>query len=199
MAPVNVTRAALTANVVTLTVDAIGGLRVGYKVNVQGVDTPAQPHFDGVHTLTGVITTVVNGADVYTVTYAKNHNGNIPAYDCAGYARIVCQWIDTPDVEDWLGVPPATQADEDFLAACIDAANQWAWDRRQSAGYIADLANVAPTESVKLGTVMYAATNYRERATVDSFTSFQDLGGTAQVGSIGQILRLLGCNRPRVA
>lgn len=194
----NVTKAALSANVVTLTLDSISGLRVGYKANVQGVDTPAQPHFDGVHTLTAVTTTVVNAVNVYTIQYAKNH-ANIAQYDCAGFVRIICEWIDAADVEDWLGVAPATQADEDYLASCVDAANQWAYDRRQAAGYHKDLANVVPTDSVRLGTVMYAASQYRERASVDSFSSFQDLGTTAPVGSIGSILRLLGCNKPQVA
>jgi len=199
MSPVTVTAAALTDDVVTLTVDTISGLRVGYKVTVQGVNTDPQPHFDGTHTLTGVITTTVGDVTTYTVTYDKNHNGDIPEYDCLGYVRVVCQWIGTADVEDWLGIPPVSAADEAYLDSCVESANQWSWDRRQAAGYLTDLANVAPNQSVILGTVMYAGTLYRERASVDSFTSFQDLPTVAPVGNLGQILRLLGCNKPKVA
>jgi hypothetical protein len=40
---------------------------------------------------------------------------------------------------------------------------------------------------------------YRERGSVDSFASFQDMTITAAPGTMGQIMRLLGVNRSQVA
>lgn len=194
---VEVTKAALTSNVVTLTVATLDGLRAGYHTVVQGVDTIAQPHFDGNHILTGTATTVVNGADVYTVTYAKNH-ANIASFDCAGRITPVCTWVVAADVELFLGVAPATPEDADYLDACVEAGNDWAYRRRQAAGYD-DWANALPSADVKLGTVLYAAGLYRERGSIDSFQSFADMAPLAPIGTNAQVLRLLGLNKPKVA
>jgi hypothetical protein len=43
---------------------------------------------------------------------------------------------------------------------------------------------------------LYASALYRERGSVDSYQSFQDMSTVAPIGSMGQILKLLGCNRP---
>ena len=50
-----------------------------------------------------------------------------------------------------------------------------------------------------LGTIMYGATLYRERGSVDSFASFDQMGGAVPFGSHGQINKLLGVNRAQVA
>jgi hypothetical protein len=46
---------------------------------------------------------------------------------------------------------------------------------------------------------MYAAALYRERGSVDSYASFQDMAITAPTGTMGQIMRLLGIRRSQVA
>jgi hypothetical protein len=46
---------------------------------------------------------------------------------------------------------------------------------------------------------MLAASYYRERGSVDSFASFQDMAITAPTGTMGQIMRLLGIRRSQVA
>jgi hypothetical protein len=46
---------------------------------------------------------------------------------------------------------------------------------------------------------MYAAVLYRERGSVDSFASFDQMGGAVPFGSNGQINKLLGVNRAQVA
>lgn len=194
----NVTKASLTTNVVTLTLDTIVGLRPGYTVHVYGVDTQAQPHFDGNQTLTAVTTTTVDGVDVYTVTYAKTH-ANIAEFTSYGQMRIRCTWIDDADVEDWLGGQPDDAIDQDYLTTCVEAANAWCYARRFSAGY-QDWPTHLPNDSVRQGAVTLAAALYRERGSVDSFSSFQQMPVVAPLaGSLGQVMRLLGIGRAAVA
>jgi hypothetical protein len=67
------------------------------------------------------------------------------------------------------------------------------------AGYQGESLSSVPSSAVKLGTIMYAASLYRERGSVDSFASFQELGSPTPTGSMGQIMRLLGIRRSQVA
>jgi hypothetical protein len=67
------------------------------------------------------------------------------------------------------------------------------------AGYQAESLTTAPSSAVKLGTIMLAAALYRERGSIDSFASFQDMGSPTPIGSKGQIMRLLGIRRSQVA
>jgi hypothetical protein len=56
-----------------------------------------------------------------------------------------------------------------------------------------------PGGDVELGTIMYAGSLYRERGSVDSFASFEQMGTPIPYGQNGQINRLLGVNRSQVA
>jgi hypothetical protein len=109
-----------------------------------------------------------------------------------------CSWIDADDVADWLGIGAATANDTAFLTLAAGAANQYAYRRRREAGYF-DSLTIVPGADVQLGTIMYAGTLYRERGSVDSFASFEDMGGAVPFGSNGQINKLLGVNRSQVA
>ena len=109
-----------------------------------------------------------------------------------------CTWISSSDVLSWLGISVATANDTTFVGSCTDAANAFAFRRRKEAGYFDSLTTV-PSADVKLGTIMYAGALYRERGSVDSFASFNELGAPTPVGSMGQIMRLLGINRAQVA
>ena len=108
-----------------------------------------------------------------------------------------CSWIDADDIAEWLGVESATANDTAFIATCVAAANAWCYRRRASAGYFDSLSTV-PDGSVKLGTVMYGATLYRERGSVDGYASFDAMGTTQPIASYGRILQLLGVGRPQV-
>ena len=110
-----------------------------------------------------------------------------------------CTWIVAADVLSWLGISVATANDTTFVGVCTDAANAWAYKARKMGGYQAESLSTAPSSAVKLGTIMYAAALYRERGSVDSFASFQDMGSPTPVGSMGQIMRLLGIRRSQVA
>lgn len=183
----NVTSALLSANVITLELVTVAGLRPGYTVHVDEVGQ----HFDGNHVLTTVNSTL------NTVTAAFNH-ANIAEFDCWGQLNITVTWCDTADVTDFLGVAPAEPVDEAWLEACTEAANVWCWDRRQAAGYT-DVPGVAPSHKVRLGAVMKSAELYRQRGSIDGYASFQSLESVAPVSTNVEVLRLLGINRPAVA
>jgi len=110
-----------------------------------------------------------------------------------------CTWIVAADVLSWLGISVATANDTTFVGVCTDAANAWAYKARKMAGYQGEYLSTVPSSAVKLGTIMYAAALYRERGSVDSYASFQDMAVTAPTGTMGQIMRLLGIRRSQVA
>jgi len=109
-----------------------------------------------------------------------------------------CTWVTNQMVIDWLGIASATANDTAFITKCVAAANAYASRRRREAGYFDSLTSV-PGGDVELGTIMYAAALYRERGSVDSFASFEQMGTPVPFGSHGQINRLLGINRSQVA
>jgi hypothetical protein len=106
-------------------------------------------------------------------------------------------WITSADVEEWLGISAATANDTAFIATCVSAANVYCYRTRANAGYHDD-EDAAPDGSIKLGTIMYAATLYRERGSVDSFASFDQMGGAVPFGTMARIKQLLGVGRPQI-
>ena len=109
-----------------------------------------------------------------------------------------CSWVNSSDVTSWLGIEVATANDTAFIAVCVSAANSWAFRKRREAGYT-DSLTTAPDGAAKLGTIMYAATQYRSRGAVDGYASFDSMGMGTPTMSLGQIMQLLGCGRPQVA
>lgn len=107
-------------------------------------------------------------------------------------------WITDADVTAWLGISSATSNDSAFITTCVAASNVFCARKRKEAGYT-DAYNTAPSADVKLGTVMYAATLYRERGSVDSFASFDGMGSIPIPTTLGRIMQLLGCGRAQVA
>ena len=109
-----------------------------------------------------------------------------------------CTWVTSAMLEDWLGIGTATAADAAFLTICASACSQFAWRRRMEAGYIDSLTTV-PSQDVLLGTQMYGGALYRQRGSIDQFSSFQSMGVTPVSGLNGMIRQLLGIDRPQVA
>jgi hypothetical protein len=107
-------------------------------------------------------------------------------------------WIIASDVLSWLGIDVATANDTAFVTVCVSASNSWCYRKRREAGYIDSMTTV-PSADVKLGTIMYAATLYRERGSVDSFASFDAMGTFPVPSTLGRIMQLLGCGRAQVA
>ena len=110
----------------------------------------------------------------------------------------VCTWVAASAVIAWLGIAAATANDTAFITTATNAANAFAYRRRRESGYFDSLTTV-PGPDVLLGTIMYGAILYRERGSVDSYASFDQMGGAVPFGSHGQINKLLGVNRAQVA
>ena len=153
-----------------------------------GVDDEGDWTYDYDVTITNQLLFASAGADV-----ARDSNTGTVTW------TETCSWIVAADVLSWLGISVATANDTTFVGVCTDAANAWAYKARKMAGYRAESLSTAPSSAVKLGTIMYAGALYRERGSVDSFASFGELGAPAPVGSMGQIMRLLGIRRSQVA
>ena len=109
-----------------------------------------------------------------------------------------CQWCDVNELTEFLGISGATANDTAFMTTSVNAANAYCFKRRSQAGYKDDLINV-PDAAVLAGTVLMAASLYRERGSIDSFNSFQDMNISAPVASMGRINSLLGIKRAQVA
>ena len=107
-------------------------------------------------------------------------------------------WITNAMVLEFLGIDVATANDTAYIATCVQASNLYCFRKRREAGYIDSMTTV-PSADVKLGTVMYAATLYRERGSVDSFASFDAMGTFPVPSTLGRIMQLLGCGRAQVA
>ena len=109
-----------------------------------------------------------------------------------------CEWCDVADLTEFLGIAGATANDTAFMTTSVNAANAYCFKRRSQAGYKDDLVNV-PDAAVLAGTVLMAASLFRERGSIDSFASFQDMTISAPVASMGRINSLLGIKRAQVA
>jgi hypothetical protein len=109
-----------------------------------------------------------------------------------------CSWISVSDLTEFLGISGATANDTAFMTSSVNASNAWSFRRRVQAGYHDSLTTV-PDAAVKAGVVLMAASLYRERGSIDSFASFQDMSISAPVASMGRINQLLGIKRSQVA
>jgi len=112
-----------------------------------------------------------------------------------------CTWVTNADVEDWLGFTVTNpSSDYDLLTLCVAAGNQFAWRRRQEAGYFDSLTTV-PSGDVRLGTIIYCGYLYRQRGSAtENYAAYDPLATSGPVGgSFIEVLRLLGINRPAIA
>lgn len=176
----------ISSNVATYGVLDASGLVVGATVNVQCNVAALN--------VTGATITGITGNDF---TCALVH-ANVTKQDVVGQVTVLPQWITSLDVEAYLGVPPATSTDQDWLDQSTDAANSWCYERRTGAGY-PDLPQYVPGARVKAGAVMLAAELYRGRGnTGDSFVTYDGLPASLPVGQLGQVMRLLGLQKPGI-
>jgi hypothetical protein len=184
-----ITTLSCTDDVVTAVLASASGLVAGEEVTVYNT---GYPKLDGHH----VLDTVNLGTN--TVTYSVNNQDDITAFTPSNAILIEqVTWVDADDIKEWLGISAATANDTAFIDTCVLATNAYCYRVRMEAGYH-DNPTVAPNGSAKLGTTMYGATLYRERGSVDSFASFDQLGTAQPFGSMSRIKQLLGVGRPQV-
>lgn len=184
----NIQTVASASDVVTLGVDSAALLSVGQIVVVTGTD---YNKVNGHHQLTTVNTTTNK------ITYDVHNLADITEKVSGGVVSASISWCDTDDVEIWLGIDTATTNDAAFLDYCTNAGNSYAFRLRHEAGY-KDSPLAAPSPDAKLGTIQLAAIYYRQRGSVDSFQSFEQLGtGALPFGSMATIRQLLGVNKPQ--
>lgn len=183
-----ITNISATSGVWTATLSEVEGILIGSKVDVDGFMTQSW-------NTANVTITAVNTA-LKTVTYSHG-NATVTSQTADANLHLHVTWIDAAYVEDMLGFTP-TGSDLTYLEEAVQAANDWAYKRRAAAGYNPHPA-YAGGANIRMGTGLYAMSLYRERGSVDSFASFQDMTITAAPGTMGQIMRLLGINRSQVA
>ena len=193
---------------VVQTLEDITGLVVGSAIDISGL---SQTNLNGSHTVwslnDGEFVGVDDEGDLLFDPDGYNPNQIIFADAGDDIARTTdsgtltytptCTWISSANVTEWLGITVATANDTAFITKCVNAANAYASRVRREAGYFDSLSSV-PSNDVLLGTIMYAGTLYRERGSVDSFSSFDQMGGGTPFGSMGRIKQLLGVGRPQV-
>lgn len=186
----DITHVVATAGVWTLTLSDVEGCQVGMHADIGGMPTASW----------NVLGEEITAVDTVNKTVQYTHgNFTVASQDITtAILHIETSWCDTAYVEVLIGFTPTDAADIAYLEACTDAANDWAFIRRAAAGYT-DHPNIAAGSNVRLGTALYALGLWRERGSVDSFQSFQDVPLAGAIGSMGQINKLLGIPRPGVA
>jgi len=161
------------------------------KYEYIGIDTEGDLLFNSNVSIPNQVLFVCTGTDVQrtatatgTITYTQN-----------------CTWVATnADLIAYLGVDITNPSDDYTLVGqARNAANDFAYRRRQESGYF-DSLTTSPGHDVTLGTLMYAAALWRARGSVqDTFATFDGMG-TASVSAMTPIVKqLLGIHRPQVA
>jgi hypothetical protein len=208
MAVYTVTQKYLIDNYAVVQLLTPAEIELGASVVIAGVDAT----FNGTYTVRALPQYLFVGIDtegdlIYDVNYPIA-NQVLYAKTASSVARTAatgtltltqtCTWVTAANIEDWLGIGTATAADAAFLTVCASAASQFCWRRRMEAGYVDSLTTV-PSQDVFLGTQMYGGALYRQRGSVDSYGSFQNMGVVPVMGLNGMIRQLLGIDRPQVA
>ena len=208
MATYTVTHSQLLDNYAVLQLLTPSEIAVGQSIVVSGISAPFAGTFIVVDLPEYLYTGTDSEGDLTFDPFTPIPNQVL--YSCTGsnvdrdaatgtvtYAP-VCTWITANDISDWLYVATATAADQSFLTICAAAANQFAFRRRQESGYFDSLTTVA-SQDVKLGTIMYGGALYRQRGSVDAFSSFNEMGSQPPVALSAMVQQLLGIQRPQVA
>ena len=187
MTTYTVTAAARDADdVVTLTLDTVAGLAVGEHVRVYNVGN----QIDGAHTLTGV--------DAVDDKVTFHDNGDTFAELVVdGVLVDVVTWIGPEDVEVYVG-QVSDPDDVAWLDVCVEAANEWSFDRRRTAGYL-DNPTVTPGGRVHAGVVMLAAQFFREKGSAVGYATYDTMQMTPPVNKRAEIMSLLGIGKAKVS
>ena len=159
------------------------------KYEYIGIDTEGDLLFNSNVSIPNQVLFACTGTDVGriassgTITYTQN-----------------CTWITTAELVTYLGVDITNPSDDFTLATqARNAANDFAYRRRQESGYF-DSLTTSPGHDATLGTLMYAAALWRSRGSVhDTFATFDGMGSAPVSAMTPMIKQLLGIDRPQVA
>ena len=209
MAAYTVTHKQLTDDYAVLQLLTTTELEVGQSIVVTGVDAT----FNGTYTVFALPTYLFIGVDEEG---DLQFNGNIIIENQVLYSRVasnverqaatgtvtynpVATWVNASDVTAWLNITVASANDTALITTAAAAASQFCWRRRMEAGYF-DSLTTAPSQDVKLGTIMYAGALYRARGSLgDAFATFDGMGTAPMIGMGPMVKQLLGIDRPQVA
>ncbi|NDI17721.1 MAG: hypothetical protein EBY83_07140 [Verrucomicrobia bacterium] len=112
-----------------------------------------------------------------------------------------CTWVTAAQVMTYLGVTIDNPSDDyTLLTQATSASNAFCFRRRQESGYTGDSLSSSPSGDVTMGTLMYAASVWRARGSVqDTFATFDGMGSASVSAMTPIVKQLLGIPRPQVA
>jgi hypothetical protein len=210
MATFSITHAMRLEGVAVVQTLTATDVTVGQSVTVAGVGNG----FDGTYTVVAVPTALLIEVDdegdfhynwdeiIPNQLLVINAGADVERAAVSPFGTLTwtptCTWITSSNVTEFLGIATATANDTAFITTCVNAANAWAYRKRQEAGY-RDSLTTSPGGDVTLGTTLFAASMYRRRGSIDGFQSFDVMDTTQPAMSMGDIHKLLGVNRSQVA
>ena len=111
-----------------------------------------------------------------------------------------CSWVTAAQLVTYLGVQITDPSDDyTLITQAVSAGNNFAYRRRQEAGYI-DSLTTSPGGDATLGTLMYCAALWRSRGSLENtFASFDGMGAAPQQSLTPIVKQLLGIDRPACA
>jgi hypothetical protein len=135
------------------------------------------------------------------VLYAKTASNveRVAATGTVTYTQ-TCTWVTAAQLITYLGVQITNPSDDyTLITQAVSAGNDFAYRRRQEAGYI-DSLTTSPGGDATLGTLMYCAALWRSRGSLENtFASFDGMGTAPQQSLTPIVKQLLGIDRPACA
>ena len=185
-------------------------IAVGQSITVAGVDAT----FNGTYTVRALPQYRYVGVDTQgdllydidepianQVLYAKvaDDVDRVAATGTVTYTQN-CTWVTNAQLVTYLGVQITNPSDDyTLITQAVNAGNDFAYRRRQEAGYI-DSLTTSPGGDATLGTLMYCAALWRSRGSLENtFASFDGMGTAPQQSLTPIVKQLLGIDRPACA
>ena len=135
------------------------------------------------------------------VLYAKTASNveRIAATGTITYTQ-TCTWVSAANLVTYLGVQITNPSDDyTLITQAVSAGNDFAYRRRQEAGYI-DSLTTSPGGDATLGTLMYCAALWRSRGSLENtFAAFDGMGTAPQQSLTPIVKQWLGIDRPACA
>ena len=188
-------------------------VNVGDKLNVSGVEASfngnnklvvlcPQYKFIGVESSTGDwlfdYSDPIPNQIMYQSTGADKDISALTTYGLVTWEPTI-SWITPAQLTTYLDIPLTSTNAATLITQAANAANRFAYRRRQEAGYLTDVIDEVPNEAVFLGTLMVAAAYFRQQGSYTALASFDGMGVPPANGITPMVMQLLGINRPQVA